>query len=207
MRRSPIFTVFWWICKQTYDVNIISLFDSMPLPRCFQYTICFASLYTKYILWFDCASWFSCPYTKVNECTWSASPHFSRMLHCQCRNWEGHGRHWSVLKHNKMRLSMNQGLNALSERTSYYKISWSLEAARFVFTLFQSLWNLTGSSAAALSNFRAIWLLYHQISWRRDFTRLGGKTSYLLVNKGPGWWSMEWHCIWCWHVDSQYYGC
>ena len=35
------------------------------------------------------------------------------------------------------------GLYSLSGRTSYRKISWSLEATRFGFRLFQSLWNLT----------------------------------------------------------------
>ena len=53
-----------------------------------------------------------------------------------------------------------QGLYSLSGKTSYCKISWSLEVARFGFRLFQSLWNLTGPSAAALprclSNFRAV---------------------------------------------------
>ena len=52
------------------------------------------------------------------------------------------------------------GLYSLSGRTSYRKISWSLEATRFGFILFQSFWNLTGPSAAVLprclSNFRAI---------------------------------------------------
>ena len=52
------------------------------------------------------------------------------------------------------------GLYSLSGRTSYRKISWSLEATRFGFRLFQSLWILTGSSAAVLprclSNFKAI---------------------------------------------------
>ena len=52
------------------------------------------------------------------------------------------------------------GLYSLSGQTSYYKISWCLEVARFVFRLFQLLWNLTGHSAAALpmclSNFRAV---------------------------------------------------
>ena len=33
----------------------------------------------------------------------------------------------------------NMGLNPLSGRKSYRKISWSLEAARFRFSLFQSL--------------------------------------------------------------------
>ena len=54
----------------------------------------------------------------------------------------------------------SQGLYSLSGKTSYRKISWSLEAARFEFRLFQSLWNLTGTSAAALprclSNFGVI---------------------------------------------------
>ena len=52
------------------------------------------------------------------------------------------------------------GLYSLSSKTSYRKISWSLEAARFGFKHFQSLWNLTGPSAAVLprclSHFRAI---------------------------------------------------
>ena len=81
------------------------------------------------------------------------------------------------------------GLYSLSGKTSYRKISWSLEAARFGFKLFQSLWNLAGTSAAllprCLSNFRAIRPLQHPISWLRDFTRFGGKTSYRLVNRGP----------------------
>ena len=57
----------------------------------------------------------------------------------------------------------HQGLYSLSGKTSYCKISWSLEVARFGFRLFQSLWNLTGPSAAALprclSNFGAVRLL------------------------------------------------
>ena len=81
------------------------------------------------------------------------------------------------------------GLYSLSGKTSYRKISWNLEAARFGFKLFQSLWNLAGTSAAllprCLSNFRAIRPLQHPISRLRDFTRFGGKTSYRLVNRGP----------------------
>ena len=81
------------------------------------------------------------------------------------------------------------GLYSLSGKTSYRKISWSLEAARFGFKLFQWLWNLAGTSAAllprCLSNFRAIRPLQHPISWLRDITRFGGKTSYSLVNRGP----------------------
>ena len=87
--------------------------------------------------------------------------------------------------------SSMQGLYSLSGKTSYRKISWSLEAARFGFKLFQSLWNLAGTSAAllprCLSNFRAIRPLEHPISRLRDLTRFGGKTSYRLVNRGPEW--------------------
>ena len=82
-----------------------------------------------------------------------------------------------------------QGLYSLSGKTSYRKISWSLEAARFGFKPFQSLWNLAGTSAAllprCLSNLRAIRPLQHTISRLRDFTGFGGKTSYRLVNRGP----------------------
>ena len=87
------------------------------------------------------------------------------------------------------RRNLYQGLYSLSGKTSYRKISWSLEAARFGFKLFQSLWNLAGTSAAllprCLSNFTAIRPLQHPISRHRDFTRFGGKTSYRLVNRGP----------------------
>ena len=62
---------------------------------------------------------------------------------------------------------------------------------RFEFRLFQSLCNLTGTSAAALSryqaNFRAIWSLKYPISRFRDFTRTCGKTSVCLVNRHPGY--------------------
>ena len=42
------------------------------------------------------------------------------------------------------------GLYSLSGKTSYRNISWSLEAARFGLRFFPSLWNLTGTWAAAL---------------------------------------------------------
>ena len=52
------------------------------------------------------------------------------------------------------------GLYSLSCKTSYRQISWSLEAARLDVAMVVSLWNLTGTSAAALPrylpNFRAI---------------------------------------------------
>ena len=42
-----------------------------------------------------------------------------------------------------MCIVMHLGPYSLSRRPSYRKISWRLEAARFWFRLFQSLWNLT----------------------------------------------------------------
>ena len=81
------------------------------------------------------------------------------------------------------------GLYSLSGKTSYLKISWSLEASRFGFKLFKSLWNLAGTSVAllprCLSYFRAIRPLQHPISRLRDFRRFGSKTSCRLVYRGP----------------------
>ena len=91
--------------------------------------------------------------------------------------------------HIKSDEAIKQGLYTLSGKTVCRKISWSFEAARFGSKLFQSLWNLAGTSAAllprCLSNFRAIRPLQHTISRLRDFTRFGVKTSYSLVNRGP----------------------
>ena len=76
----------------------------------------------------------------------------------------------------------HKGPCSLSGKTSYRKISWSFEATRFGFRLFQSLWNLTGTSTASLSlsrclsNFRVIQSLYHPISRPRDFTRFVDRT-------------------------------
>ena len=53
-------------------------------------------------------------------------------------------RHWTAPS------LIQPGLYSLSRRTSYHKISRSLEAAKFGFKLVQSLWNLTGISTALL---------------------------------------------------------
>ena len=47
----------------------------------------------------------------------------------------------------------NQGPVSLSDKTPYYKISWSLEAARFVFRIVRSSEILP----KCLSNFKAVW--------------------------------------------------
>ena len=83
----------------------------------------------------------------------------------------------------------DQGPVSISDKTSYRKISWNLEAARLVVKIIASLWNMTGASAAVLprclSNFRAIAQFQIQISRLRDFRRSYDKTSYRISLK-PG---------------------
>ena len=72
---------------------------------------------------------------------------------------------------------------------SLYSVSGNLEAVRFELILFESLWNLTDSSSAALprclSHFRTIQSFLNTIPLLRVFTRFCAKTSYGLVNKEP----------------------
>ena len=85
---------------------------------------------------------------------------------------------------------MSLGPVSVPEKTSFRKISWSLEAARFVFRIVRSFWNLTGTSAALLpmrlSNFKAIRQFKVPMSWLRDFTRSYEKTSFRILRRGPG---------------------
>ena len=84
----------------------------------------------------------------------------------------------------------SQGPVSISEKTSFRKISKSLEATRFVFRIVRSLWNFIGTSAAVLpmclSNFKAIRQFKVPISWLRDFTRSYEKTSFRILRRGPG---------------------
>ena len=85
------------------------------------------------------------------------------------------------------------GLCSLSWRTSYRKISWSLEATRLNASMFVSIWNVTGTSAArlarCLSNVRSIGKFKIWILRLRSFTRSCSKVSVRLLNRGPavGW--------------------
>ena len=104
---------------------------------------------------------------------------------------------------------IEHGPVSISEKTSFRKISSSLEAARFVFRIVRSLWNLTGTSAAVLpmclSNFKTIRQFKVPISWLRDFTRSYEKTSFRILRRGPGRWSYHnglrhpttWHHLPC----------
>ena len=89
---------------------------------------------------------------------------------------------------------------SISDKTSYRKISRSLEAARLVVKITASLWNLTGTSAAllprCLSNFRAIEQFYIQISRLRDFTRSYDKTSYRILKRSSGCKVLSLDCQW-----------
>ena len=75
----------------------------------------------------------------------------------------------------------------MSDKTSDFMISQSLEAARFVLRIVQSFSNLTGTSTAVmpmcLSNLPNL-----PISRLRDFARSYDKTSYRILNRGPGPW-------------------
>ena len=91
----------------------------------------------------------------------------------------------SPSKGHKLPCGQVLGLYSLSGKTSYRQISWSLKAARLDVAMVVSLWNLTGTSAAVVpAKFQNIWKSL--ISRLRDFTRSCGKTSYRLVNRGPG---------------------
>ena len=73
-----------------------------------------------------------------------------------------------------------QGPVSIYDKMSYRKISWSLEAARFVFRIVRSLWHLTGTSAAllprCLSNFKTMRYFKLSISRLQDFMRSYDKT-------------------------------
>ena len=113
-------------------------------------------------LLFHVQSQFHATYTCKRHLRYSQSPAPGMIRNC-------------ILHNRRVTILQILGFYSLSGKTSYRKISWSLEAARFGFKLFQSLWNLAGTSAAllprCLSNFRAIRPLQHPIPRLRDFTR------------------------------------
>ena len=69
--------------------------------------------------------------------------------------------HYLILQKYRLRVAVtwnrdvwwDHGPVLISEKTSYYMIWWSLEAAGFEFRIARSLSNLTGASAALLSRF------------------------------------------------------
>ena len=90
------------------------------------------------------------------------SPSMTFYVVCIIDDWNQNRTHGDRFDMHTYRSCYHLGLYSLSGRTSCRKISWSLEPARFMFRLFLSLWNVTGTSASALprclSNCRAIQL-------------------------------------------------
>ena len=92
-------------------------------------------------------------------------------------------------RHTDLRAPVRTGPRSISDKTSYHKISWSLEAARLKVEIIASLWNLEGTSVAplprCLSNFKAIVQLWIQISRLRDLAISYNKTSYRILKRDP----------------------
>ena len=90
----------------------------------------------------------------------------------------------------KWQCCLNQG--SLSSVSMHNNVS--LEAARFVFTLLRSLWNLTGTSATMLprcpSNSKDMRRFELATSRLRGFTKSHDKTSYRILKRGH-------ECCWC----------
>ena len=76
----------------------------------------------------------------------------------------------------------------------------SLKAARFRFGLFQYLLNLQAPRQKRCRAAGQISERYYPISRLRDFVRFGGKTSYALVNRGPG--GVKFHSLTHWSWDK-----
>ena len=94
---------------------------------------------------------------------------------------------------------VSQGPVSISDKTSYRKMTWSLEAARFVFRIVRSLWNLIGTSAALLpmciSNFKAMRYFKLSVSRLWDFTRSYDNTSYRILKRGHDSFAVLLHII------------
>ena len=81
---------------------------------------------------------------------------------------------------------------SISDKTSYRKISWCVEVARFVFRIVWSLSNMTGTSADHGSTAADVPVKFQSdaiiqsISRLRELTRSYNKTSYRLLKRGPG---------------------
>ena len=76
----------------------------------------------------------------------------------------------------------NLGPVSISEKTSYCKISWSLEAARFVFRIC-SIALKFDRHFGSIANFKAIRQFKIPISLLRDFARSYDKTSFRILRR------------------------
>ena len=71
----------------------------------------------------------------------------------------------------------------ISDERSYRKISWNLEATRFVFGIVRSLWNLPGTSAAVPDKFQS-----DNLNYQSRGSDTYDRRSYRILKQGPGWW-------------------
>ena len=83
-----------------------------------------------------------------------------------------------------------QGPISKSDKMSYHKGSWNLDATRLVVLIVALPWNLTGTSAAVLlstlSNFRVTRQYQIQIPWLWDFAWFYNKTFYWILRQDLG---------------------
>ena len=77
----------------------------------------------------------------------------------------------------------NLGFFSLIGRAFCCKISWSIEAARFGFKLFQSLWNLTGASAAALLIEHLYFVISDKVCNKSTNTNITSNITIIIYNK------------------------
>ena len=78
-----------------------------------------------------------------------------------------------------------QGPVSISHRTSYFKISQSIEARRFVFRIVRLIWNVTGTSATLLpAVIQSDMNILTPISRSWDFAKSHYKTSYRILKRG-----------------------
>ena len=86
---------------------------------------------------------------------------------------------------------------SISNKRSYRKISWSLKALRFVFVIVWSLWNLTGTSAAAEPSV-TISIRCDNIDYQScGFETLRDLTLRVLsdIETGSWWWAHALHWL------------
>ena len=90
-----------------------------------------------------------------------------------------------------MSLGGVKGLDSISHKMSYCKISWSFEAAKLVVQIIVSLWNLTGTSAAACQISERMYNSKYKSRGFRDFVSSCNKTWD--IETEPWHWCLFWY--------------
>ena len=125
-----------------------------------------------------------------NEYRWYNSPN-AETIHFICFGFCFHNvfRYEYMIHYKRSHFLTNQGPYSLSRRTSCRKISWSLEAWRFRFQVFQWLWYWTCTCSSAADMPVKCHCDMIIIALNLAVSRLHGiwrKTSYGSVNRCPG---------------------